>query len=407
MKKLKVILLKTKNILIKLTNRFRYRFLYLNNSLDEKLVFFEAFQGRNFSDNPKALYLEMINNNEYQDYYFVIALRDVNTNLDFVDYNRTKIIKYQSNEYYKVIAIAKYLIANSILDMVIIKQNKQVYLQTWHGTPLKKLGWDLQVSDNSLNKPRKIKLMYLIDAKRFDLMCSPSPYYTEKIISAFNLRNLNKMGIVKELGYPRNDKLVNATPKDTIKIKEDLNLSLNKKIILYAPTWRENNFDPDNGYENDLNLDLEKLINNLTDDYLIILRLHYLVSNVISINDERIIDMSNYHDINDLYLISDFLISDYSSSIFDYALLEKPIIFYLPDLDLYQNKSRGLYFDVSKLPGPIVENQEQLTSIINNIDSIKTEYYQSIIDFKNKFNPYEDGQSSQRVVNELLKVKTK
>ena len=373
--------------------------------INNKLFFIESFQGRNLSDNPKALYLEMLNNPHYQDFEFVISLKELPLSKhEYYHNERTTIVISKSSEYYCLLAQAKYIIANSVFDLSFKKRAEQIYLQTWHGTPLKKLGFDLDTKgSNDVNKPWQIREMYKQDAKRYDLICSPSTFFTKHITSAFALAKWYDKSIVVETGYPRTDFIINHTDKDIAAIKEKYNLPKNKKIILYAPTWREDNHSIKDGYQFDLKLDLEALRQELADDYIIILRIHYLISKYLKIeNDDFVYDLSNVDDIAKLYVISDLLITDYSSALFDYALLKRPMIYFMYDYEKYKNETRGFYFDVKTLPGPIVETNEQLLAQLTNIDDVKKSYANEIIEFNKTYNYLEDGNSSQRVIEKLI-----
>ena len=134
-------------------------------------------------------------------------------------------------------------------------------------------------------------------------------------------------------------------------------------------------------------------------DYVVLFRSHYFITNSLNLEKYKnfIYDVSNYNEINELYIISDMLITDYSSVFFDYANLNKPIIFYMYDLDLYKNKLRDFYLDLDMLPGKIVQNQKDLVREIKNVKKIKNE------NFKKKFNYLDDKNSSKRVVEAIFK----
>ena len=153
----------------------------------------------------------------------------------------TSIVKQGTKEYEKCMQKAKYWIFNyRVADHQYPKKN-QIYVQCWHGTPLKKLGYDLENTDNAMNSKKEIRFKYKTDAKKINYFLSPSKFATERFISAWNLKEIKKEGCIIEEGYPRNDFLYNYTKQDLSKIKEKLNINnINKKVILYAPTWRDN-----------------------------------------------------------------------------------------------------------------------------------------------------------------------
>lgn len=378
----------------------KYSFYYVLFPIDNKMIFFESFNGNSFSCSPKAIYNYLISHDEYKDYKFIWAFKDLEK--DHIKNNKnTIIVKSKSFKYYYYLSKSKYWIVNSLLDLSVIKKGKQVYVQCWHGTPLKKLRCDINVTGGVLNTKEEVIKRNNLDVKKIDYFISPSKYATSKFISAFNLKELNKEKIIIEKGYPRNDKLINYNNNDIEKIKKDLNIPTDKKVILYAPTFRDDEHTSGVGYTYKLNIDFDLLQKELK-DYIILFRAHYFIANSFEFDKYKdfIYDVSKYDDINDLYIISDLLITDYSSVFFDYAILERPIIFYMYDYDNYKNNLRDFYIDLKELPGPIVKDEKDLVTLIKEKNNKYKNMYSS---FNKKFNPYEDGKSTQRVVKEILK----
>ena len=380
----------------------KYRFVYSKQRVNDKMIIFESFMGKSFTDSPKAIYLYMINEKKYRDYKFVWAFKNPSEKKKYFSNKNTVLVQYGTKEYYMYYATAKYWVSNSRIPEHIIKKNSQIYVQTWHGTPLKKLGYDIEVvGGNVLNSNDEIKEKYLSDAKKFDYMVSPSKFCTEKYISSFNLSKLNKEDIIIEKGYPRNDSLFKYTNEDIRNIKNNLNVPKGKKVILYAPTWRDNQHTSGIGYTYELGLDIDKMYNELKDDYVMLFRTHYFALNSHNFDKYKdfILDVSTYDEVNDLYIVSDILLTDYSSVFFDYANLKRPMIFYMYDLDEYENKLRGFYFDIKELPGPIVRKEKDLINAIKNIDI--TKYEQKYKQFNAKFN-YLDNKDTAREVTEVF-----
>lgn len=380
----------------------KYSFYYVLFPIDNKMIFFESFNGNSFSCSPKAIYNYLISHDEYKDYKFIWAFKDLEK--DHIKNNKnTIIVKSKSFKYYYYLSKSKYWIVNSLLDLSVIKKSKQVYVQCWHGTPLKKLRCDINVTGGVLNTKEEVIKRNNLDVKKIDYFISPSKYATSKFISAFNLKELNKEKIIIEKGYPRNDKLINYNNNDIEKIKKDLHIPTDKKVILYAPTFRDDEHTSGVGYTYKLNIDFDLLQKELK-DYIILFRAHYFIANSFEFDKYKdfIYDVSKYDDINDLYIISDLLITDYSSVFFDYAILERPIIFYMYDYDNYKNNLRDFYIDLKELPGPIVKDEKDLITLIKEKNNKYKNMYSS---FNKKFNPYEDGKSTQRVVKEILKWK--
>jgi len=392
---------------LNLYRKFKYLKYYLTNKIDEKIIVFESFMGRTYSDSQKALYKEMQKDEYFKDYTFVWAFKNP-LEYESLMKDNTIVIKYGSRKFYEYMSKAKYWITNSRLPEYLIKKKDQVYIQCWHGTPLKRLGFDINVEGgNALNTMKEIKEKYENDAKRYNYMLSPSAFCTEKFTSAFNLKKLKKENIIVEKGYPRNDYLINHTKEDVENLKNNLDIPKNKKVILYAPTWRDNQHTSGVGYTYDLNIDFDRLKEKIGNDYVIVFRTHYFVANSFDFEKYKgfIYDMSNHDDVNDCYIISDIIITDYSSVFFDYANLKRPMLFYMYDLEEYKGKLRDFYFDLEELPGPIVQTQEELENEILNIDKYEGKYKEKYKAFNNKFNYLDDGQAAKRVIDEIIKNK--
>lgn len=394
---------KTFRKLIYFKRKIKYLKYYYKYDVDDKMIFFEAYNGRNYACSPKALYEYMIKNKKFNDYKFVWAFKNVNQHKILKNKN-TIVVKTNSKEYFKYLSLSKYWIVNSLIDVSIKKKKNQIYLQCWHGTPLKKLRYDIEVKGAVLNTISEIRKRNDLDAIKFDYFISPSKFCTEKFISAFNLKKLGKDNIIVEKGYPRNDYLFNYKKEDIDKIKKLLKLPKGKKVILYAPTFRDNQHTSGVGYTYNLGINFDKMQKELSKDYIILFRTHYFVSNSFDFSkyDKFIYDVSKYDDINDLYVISDLLITDYSSVFFDFANLKKPMIFYMYDLDDYKNNLRDFYFDLSILPGPIVKQENDLIKEIKNIDNYDESYHDKYIKFNEKFNYLDDGKSTERVVEVIF-----
>ena len=385
--------------------RAQYIMYYLRYKVNDNLIFFEAYDGNSYSCSPKAIYEYMTASKKYNNYTFVWAFKEPDMYKSKLTEN-TIIVKSNSKEYYKYLSMSKYWIINFLLNISVIKKKKQVYVQCWHGTPLKKLRYDIEVNGAALNDLKEIRKRNDLDVKRIDYFLSPSKYSSDKFISAFNLKALNKENIILEKGYPRNDYLYNFDKQDINKIKSSIGIDKEKKVILYAPTFRDNQHTSGIGYTYNLGINFDELA-VLADNYIILFRTHYFITNLFDFNKYKgfVYDVSNYDDINELYLISDILITDYSSVFFDFANLKKPIIFYMYDLDEYKNHLRNFYIDIKLLPGKIVRNEQELLKEIKNVEiSFYDKKYEN---FNKKFNYLEDGKASERVVKVIFDEKDK
>lgn len=355
-------------------------------------VIFESFMGKKYACSPKAFYEAMMEEEKYTSWEKIWAFREPEK-YSFLEKNpRTKVVKYRSPEYYQAYGRGKYWITNSRLLRELSPKEGQEYIQCWHGTPLKKLGYDLEQYAEKEGSLQEVRENYIQETKRVTHMPSPSPFYSEKMCSAFHLREMGKEDVLLEMGYPRNDALYREKGKGQEIFKEKLGIPRNKKVILYAPTWRENQHIPGEGYSYSLQVDFQKWKRELGEEYVILFRAHYFISNQYDFEQygEFIKNVSHIDDVNELYLAADILITDYSSVFFDFANLERPILFYMYDYESYKHELRDFYLDIHILPGPVVKTQEELLKNIKNIDHVVDKYEEKYIEFNKIFNPHRD-----------------
>ncbi len=388
-------------LFFKKLNYLKYKLKY---KVDDKTIFFEVYDGRNYTCSPKAIYEKMLTMKEFKDFKFIWAFNDPSKH-DVIKDKRLVIVKTNTKDYYKYISSSKYWIVNSIMDECITKKKGQVYVQCWHGTPLKRLRYDIEVNGAVLNTIDEIRKRNDRDASKFDYFISPSKYCTEKFTSAFNLVALGKKNIIIEEGYPRNDSLFNKNKKDIDKIKEKLGIPKNKKVICYLPTFRDNQHTSGVGYTYDLAIDFDSLKKTFSKDYVILFRPHYFIANKIDLSKYKgfVYNVASYDEINDIYLVSDLLITDYSSVFFDYANLKRPVLFYMYDFDDYKNNLRDFYISLDELPGPIAKTQKELEDYIVNIDKSISKYKKTYDKFNDKYNYLDDGNASERVIRVIFK----
>lgn len=373
--------------------------------IDENLFVFECFMGRQYSDSPKAIYEYLIKENKNPDAHYVWCFRDsaMSESDHVIDKEKTSIVRWGTKDYYKVYATAKYWFTNARIPAEIDRREGQIYTQCWHGTPLKKIGID--INSGLTESTETIRKVILQDAKRYSYMLSPSKYCSERFISAFGLKEIGKENIIIEEGYPRNDSIITKDEKDVQKIKEKLGI-IGKKVILYAPTYREDQ-RVNQDYIQKAILDFDNLREKIGEEYIVLFRAHYYIANIFDFEKYQgfVMDVSKYPDINDLYVASDILITDYSSVFFDFAILKRPIIFYMHDLNYYKDELRGLYLPTEELPGPIVKTQDELIEKMKQIEiwSRSLDYKECMDSFNLKFAYKEDGESTARVVNKIVK----
>ncbi len=385
--------------------KWMYRKFYYSERTNDKMVIFEAFLGRSYACNPKALYLTMLEDVKYKEFQFVWAVNDVKKHAYLKKNRNTRVVKRISKEYHKVLSQAKYIIFNSGLPAYVKLRADQIYIQTWHGTPLKRLGCDIKVRGSAKFSLKEIHKQYRANGRKFTYLLSPSAYATEMLSSAFGLTKERQDKIMIEEGYPRNDALFQYTAKQLQTIKKKLGLPEDKRIFLYAPTFRDNQYDFSVGFLYESKLDFDALQEVIGRETVILFRAHCQIADKFDFQKyERFVyNVSKYEDINDLYAVSDMLITDYSSVLFDYANLRKPMIFYMYDLEEYQTAVRDFYLNLEELPGPVVRDEEELTREIRRL-SRAFEYDEKYKAFNAKFN-YLDGENcSEKVLEHLIRI---
>lgn len=374
-------------------------------TIDAHLVVFEAYQGRQYACSPKALYEHMLAHDGYDTYSFVWVCKHPQEYLFLQNNPRTKVVSYNSWEATQCFRKAKYWIVNFRVPPTVVKMPSQIMVQCWHGTPFKKIGLDIESTrKGAVSSLDKISFDYRLDAEKYDYFLSPSAFASEKFISAFNLKELGKEEIILEEGYPRNDFLFNHTQEDVQRIKQRLHIPQNKKVLLYAPTWRDDQHALGRGYLYKPSIDFELLKDRLGDSYVILYRTHYLISNSFDFSrfEGFVFDVSKVDDVNEIYIASDILITDYSSVFFDFANLKRPILFYMYDYENYRNNLRDFYLTLDELPGPVVEDVESLLDEIGALEHDTQSWQQKIGKFNTRFNYLDDGKASERVLTHVF-----
>ena len=370
-----------------------YRVETIVLKVNPKVIVFESNLGRNYTGNPKCIYEEMVKQGLDKEYRCYVILEDTKTKVpgNAIKVKRTRI------QYFYIMAIAGVIVSDSRMPKYIIKRKGVTYIQTWHGTPLKKLALDMDdVSMAGETDIETYKYNFAKNASTWDYLISQNEFSTNVFRQAFAYYKK-----ILEIGYPRNDVLFSKNnEQDILKLKKELGLPLDKKIILYAPTWRDDEFYGTGQYKFTSKLDFDLVREALQDEYVFIVKYHYLVQDQVDWSNYKgfIYNFDMTYDIALLYLVSDMLITDYSSVMFDYSLLKRPMLFYTYDLDKYKNQLRGFYFDLTEeAPGPLVTTTRDLIQAIYNY---RMEDYEQAYDaFRKKYNHADDGNASKKVVD--------
>lgn len=382
---------KSSKILYKLYSIFgNFFFIFLRKVYKKKenIILFSSFGGKSVDDSPRILFEAMRNDYRYSNYKLIWALSDPSSHQ-----NRLfNVVKIDSLKFYILCIKSKVWITNSSMQRGLkIKDKSTIYLNTWHGTPLKHMGKDIISLSESFNIRE--------DKVDVDIFLVQSMYEKEIFKKAYGLQD----EIFLENGLPRNDELISPISNEVInEIRKKLHIAVNSKVILYAPTFRMNGIDKNGKMNFDPNLNFNTFLKELGEDVTLLIRGHYESS--IQLDDvaknAQVIDVSNYPNINELFKVSDMLISDYSSVFFDFSITEKPMIAYLFDYEEY-NLGRGMYFDIRKYID-YSQTQEGLVEMIRN-ELVHKKSEKTIL-FRNKFVDWYGNSTTSaldKVYNEL------
>ncbi|EZX16744.1 hypothetical protein V070_02423 [Staphylococcus aureus C0673] len=380
----------TKNVML-------YSKLYKKVDVSDNHIIYQVRDGQSMTDTPYHIFKYLLSRNEYNHYVHIWVVDSENSKQQFSKsyskHNNIKFIIKESKEYLYYLVKCKYILNNATFPSYFTKKPSQIYINTWHGTPLKYMGLD--IPNNLIGTQNTIK-----NFLNSDYIISPNAHTTKIFKSAYKLDNLNDEAIL-EVGYPRIDATLNSSNNKLLeKLKSKYRGIDQKPILLYSPTWRgENVNNPEDNIQEIIEA-VDKL--NKSTKYNILLKVHPFVFNHAKKHEELnqyLVD--DNIDTNELLSIIDILVTDYSSIFFDFLVTKKPILFYVPDIKTY-DLNRGLYLDSNSLPGPSFGNLDQLVEAINNIDDTFKEFKDKYNDYYEKFASLNDGKVTERVVNQIF-----
>ncbi|MGW2649830.1 bifunctional glycosyltransferase/CDP-glycerol:glycerophosphate glycerophosphotransferase [Streptomyces sp. NPDC001393] len=350
---------------------------------DDTLAVYAAYWNRGYACNPAAIYEKARELAPGIRGVWVVAkdrTASVPPGVEYVVEGTPRCLR--------TMARAKYLVNNVNFPYELPKRRGAVLVQTQHGTPLKKMGTDLRdhpAAARGMNFDRLVE-----QCGRWNVLVSPNPHTTEVFTRVY------PGGYeVLETGYPRVDRLVNASLDRVQRVRGELGIAPGQTAVLYAPTHR------DHQDETASVLDVRQFADQLGDDHVLLVRSHYFELPGTS-SSRGVVDVSSHPSIEDLCIASDVLITDYSSVMFDYAVLDRPIVIYAPDWEEYR-RSRGVYLDLlAEGPGAVATTQEALVEVFRSGEHTGPRAAERLAGFRDRFCPHDDGRAAERVVRSVF-----
>ncbi|GAB0305276.1 hypothetical protein JPSP39_06630 [Staphylococcus pseudintermedius] len=374
----------------------QYAQLYHSTSIKPHQILYQVRDGKSITDSPYAIFLGLNAHETFSNYQHIWVVDHPDTLVFYQEkfkvFQNVSFVIKESNEYLKALTESKFLINNATFPAYFTKKPEQVYINTWHGTPLKHMGFDVK---NNLKGSQNTMKNFLAS----DYMISPNAHTTNIFKHAFKLDGLYS-GEILEIGYPRIDLTINTTANEAREyLAEHLNLKKNP-IILYCPTWRGKNVnDPENSL---LNIFEEIKLLNQKLPHQVLVKVHpFVYSKAKEMPELKPYLVPDFLDTNQLMPAVDLMITDYSSIFFDFLVTDKPIVFYVPDLDKYQNE-RGVYIDLCALPGPVADNIQDVITLVSNESYKDADVQEKYAKFKHNFVNYENGSVTERLIESVF-----
>jgi CDP-glycerol glycerophosphotransferase (TagB/SpsB family) len=355
------------------------------SDLREDSFYFESWFGKNFSDSPLALFKEA--RRRLPDAKLYVGVADLSVALPE---GAIPVVR-NSRKSWMALAESKFVITNCWMPDRFERHPEQILVQTWHGTPLKLLGLDRPGSREKAGRVSKIER----EANEWSLLISQNPHSTGVFRQAYAYA-----GEIIESGYPRNDALFDGDDLGR-QVRESLNIPAGNRVVLYAPTWRE-----ESAGTPDL-IQAGAMAEALGPDFTVLLRGHSVsLRRGQNVDAAGVIDVTSFNDPSGLMAAADILVTDYSSIMFDFTVTGKPIVFYVPDWDEYTGSGRGVYFDLAdKAPGPLCHTRDEVIAALQDLPESDKLYHEAYAAWRKEFNPWDNPKSSVVVFSRILELR--
>lgn len=346
-------------------------------------VYFESFFGRSATCNPRAIDAEIARRHPELPRYWSVDDRSVAVPEGAIP------LVIGTREWWRVRESVRWIVTNEWMRGRYVKKPFQTLLQTWHGSMYKRIGMD-RGGGGQTDRARA-------ERANWDMFISQNGDTTPIIQQAYEFTGPDADAVL-EIGYPRNDELTRIEPDRVAEVRRRIGIPEGTRVIMYAPTWREA------GQQVEL-LSLVKLARAVGAGFTFLQRGHVrTLEEGESVASDAVIDVSTYPQINELYMVADLLITDYSSMMFDYSVTGRPMLFYTPDIEEYTDpKVRGAYFDLEELaPGPVVRTVPEVVELLSTMDDWVPTFAERYAAWRKRFNHHDDGQASARAVEALF-----
>lgn len=354
-----------------------FRFVGLFVKIDKDLVLINSWVGKKYNDSPKVLFETMRDDSRFKNLKYVWAFEHP----EKFDLRGAKCIKIDTWEYFVTALKAKvWITCVNIERGLTIKKRNTIYINTWHGAGTKKIG-------------NACAGRHDYDLSNVNMMLVQSDFEKEIFIRDFNCR----AEYLRKVGFPRNDELFHITDEDRQKYRKQFDIPEGKKVILYAPTWRDSK-DGGLSYRVEPPIHIEKWRERFADEYVVLFRMHPFTTIFNMQYDDFARDCSSYDNLNHILAITDVLITDYSTIVYDSAVAHIPFICFGFDYERYYAE-RGFYYDLNEVyPGGVLKTEEEVWKRIDDVlMGVDKEKYEA---FRNKYIEA-GGNSTEMVLNEL------
>ena len=355
-------------------------------------VLYLCNDGTSYDDSPRAIHEELVRRGSALEQLWVV--RDGR----FVVPETATAVRADSADYFDALARARYVVANTFVPDELRPRRGQRVVQTWHGGFVKQQGMEL--AGRSIAR-RAYLPAETQQPSAWRYLLSPSAAMTPALRRAFPFAQE-----VLETGLPRADLLVRADRASVgAQVRARLGIPNGKRVLLYAPTYRDHLRQGRMRYRLGRTLDADVLRRALGDDWVVLFRRHHqAVGRLAPAGDPVIRDVSDHPSVSDLLLASDVLVTDYTSLVFDQVTLNRPVVFFTPDLDAYRDDVRGFAIPFDRIaPGPLLQTTDEVVDAVSDLDLVRRDHDQAYTAFRSTYCPLDDGQAAARVVDAVFR----